>query len=177
MPVPSDGAAVVVVKFTDLQCPGCGASFFAGRPILSKWSSQFPGKVKYVTRDYPLQSDCNSAIVRSIHSAACEAAVAVRLARQHSKGDELEEWFYAHQSTMSPQTVRDAAKTVGGVTDFDLQYARVVEQVKADVSLGRLLNIRQTPTFFINGVRLEGPTAEALDLAIGIELKKAGLLK
>ena len=49
--------------------------------------------------------------------------------------------------------------------DFDLQYPRVIEGIKADVGLGRLLGVRQTPTFFINGVKLEG--ADAADARPG----------
>jgi len=177
VPVPSDGAAVVIVKFTDLQCPACGQSFFDDRPILSKWQSQYPGAVKFVAKDYPLQPECNANILRPVHTASCDAAVAVRLARQRNKGEALEEYFYSHQPTMSPVTVREAAQTIGGVLDFDLQYPRVVESVKADASLGGLLNVRQTPTFFINGVKLEGATPQAIDLAIAYELKKAGKIK
>jgi uncharacterized membrane protein/protein-disulfide isomerase len=177
IPVPSDGAAVVIVKFTDMQCPACGQSFFDARPILSKYQSQYPGAVKFVAKDYPLQPECNSNVLRPIHTAACDAAVAVRLARQRNKGDALEEYFYSHQATMSPATVRDAAKTIAGVEDLDLQYPRVIESVKADVGLGRLLSVRQTPTFFINGVKVEGPTAQTLDLAIAFELKRAGTIK
>ncbi|HEY3381652.1 MAG TPA: vitamin K epoxide reductase family protein [Vicinamibacterales bacterium] len=177
IPVPSDGAAVVIVKFTDMQCPSCGQSFFANRPILSKYQSQYPGAVKYVVKDYPLQPDCNSNVPRPIHSAACEAAAAVRMARAGSKGDVLEEWFYSHQPQMSPASVREAAVAVGGVQDFDQQYPRVVEQIKADVGLGRLLNVRSTPTFFINGVKIEAPTPQMFDMAIALELKKAGRIK
>jgi uncharacterized membrane protein/protein-disulfide isomerase len=177
VPVPSDDAAVVVVKFTDLQCPACSAAFFADRPIFSRYQAQYPGALKVVVKDYPLQPECNANVLRPLHTAACDAAVAVRLARQHQKGDALEEWFYGHQATMSPATVREVAQTVGGVQDFDLEYPRVIEQVKADVALGRLLGIRQTPTFFVNGVRLEGATPEAVDMAIAIELKKAGKMK
>ena len=31
----------------------------------------------------------------------------------------MEEWFYTHQDAMTPQSVRQAAREVGGVTDFD----------------------------------------------------------
>ena len=177
IPVPSDGAVVVIVKFTDLQCPACGQSFFDARPILSKYQAQYPGAVKFVAKDYPLQPDCNSNVLRPMHTAACDAAVAVRLARQRDKGEALEEYFYSHQLAMSPATVREAAQTIAGVQDLDLQYPRVIESVKADVGLGRLLNVRQTPTFFINGVKLEGPTPQTIDMAIAYELKKAGKIK
>jgi uncharacterized membrane protein/protein-disulfide isomerase len=177
VPVPSDGAAVVIVKFTDLQCPACGVSFFEIRPVLSKWQAQHPGAVKYITKDYPLQPECNSNVLRPMHLAACAAAVAVRVARTKGKGDALEEYFYANQAMISPMSVRESARTVAGVTDLDAQYPRVIEGVKADVGLGRLLGVRQTPTFFINGVKMEGATAQAIDLAITYELKKAGRIK
>ncbi len=177
VPVPSDGAKVVIVKFSDYQCPACSRSFFDDRPILSKYESLYPGAVRFVTKDFPLQPECNPSILRPFHSASCDAAVAVRLARQHGKGEALEEYFYGHQETMSPTTVREAARTIGGVQDFDLGYARALAGIKADVGLAQLLGVRSTPTFFINGVKLEGPTAQTFDLAIAYELKKAGVIK
>ncbi len=177
IPVPSDGAAVLIVKFTDLQCPLCGIMFFELRPILSKYQAQFPGAVKMVVKDYPLQPECNSNLVRPLHTAACDAAVAVRLARQRNKGESLEEYFYGHQSTMSPASVRDAAFAIAGVQDLDLQYPRVIGDVKADIGLGQKLGVNGTPTFFINGVRIVAATTQTIDLAIAYELKKAGKIK
>jgi uncharacterized membrane protein/protein-disulfide isomerase len=177
IPVPSDGAKVVIVKFSDYQCPACGQSFFDDRPVLSKYESQYPGAVKFITKDYPLQPECNANILRPFHTASCDAAVAVRLASEHKKGDALAEYFYGHQAMMSPVTVREQARTIGGVTDFDAGYARALEGIKADVGLARLLGIRSTPTFFVNGVKLEGPTVQTLDMAIAYELKKAGVIK
>jgi protein-disulfide isomerase len=177
VPVPSDGAAVVIVKFTDLQCPQCGITFFEMRPILSRYQAQFPGAVKMVTKDYPLQMECNSSMPRPLHTAACDAAVAVRLAKQRNKGESLEEYLYGHQPTMSPASVRDAAFAIAGVQDLDLQYPRVIGEVKADVGLGRLLGVTGTPTLFINGVRIVAAAAQTIDLAIAYELKKAGRIK
>jgi protein-disulfide isomerase len=177
VPVPSDGAAVVIVKFSDYQCPACGQSFFDDRPILSKYESQFPGAVKFITKDYPLQPECNANMLRPFHTASCDAAVAVRLARRVGKGEALEEYFYGHQQMMSPVTVREAARSIGGVTDFDQGYAQALDGIKADVGLARLLGVRSTPTFFVNGVKLEGPTVQTLDLAIAYELRKAGKIK
>jgi uncharacterized membrane protein/protein-disulfide isomerase len=177
VPVPSDGAAVLIVKFTDLQCPACGVTFFEAKPVLAKWQSQYPGAVKFVAKDYPLQPECNKNVLRPMHLAACDAAVAVRLARMRGKGEALEEHFYGNQAMMSPASVREMARTMAGITDLDVQYPRLIEGVKADVGLATLLGVRQTPTFFINGVKLEGATGQAIDLAIAYELKKAGRLK
>ncbi len=177
VPVPAEGAAVVIVKFTDLQCPQCAVMFFELRPILAKYQAQFPGAVRMITKDFPLQPECNSTITRPFHSAACDAAAAIRLARRNGKGDSLEEYLYSHQSTISPASVKNAAFVVGGVQDFDLQYPRVIGEVKADVGLARLLGVSSTPTFFINGVRAGSAMPQTIDMAIAYELKKAGKIK
>ncbi len=181
VPVPSDGAAVVVVKFTDMQCGGCAATYFAMKPILEKYRKQYPGAVKYIVKDYPLQPDCNPNITRAFHLAACDAAAAVRLARQNGKAEALEDWFYGNQLSITPETVRNMAASLGGVKDFESGYQQVVNGIKADAGLGRLLNVRVTPTFYINGVKAEDqgqPIApQFLDIAIELELKKAGVIK
>ena len=174
VPVAVDDASVIIVKFADLQCPPCAKIYFDLRPILAKYDSLYPGAVKLVIKDWPWQPECNSAAPRPMHLAACDAAVAVRLAKQQGRSDQLEEYFYSNQATMSPVSVREAAASVGHVPDLDREYSRVIEGVKLDVGLGRLLGVRATPTFFVNGVKVESPTAQALDLAIAYELKRAG---
>jgi uncharacterized membrane protein/predicted DsbA family dithiol-disulfide isomerase len=171
--VPREGARVLVVKFNDYQCPACAGSWEAYKPILAKYETEHPGAVRVVLKDYPLHSDCNP---RSspLHPAACEAAVAVRLAREQGRAEELEEWLYTNQTGMTPETVRRAAQEVGKVTDFEARYAETLELVKADVALGMQLNVNSTPTFFINGVKVEGTWApQYFDQALAYELEHA----
>jgi uncharacterized membrane protein len=170
--VPTDGAAVVIVKFNDYQCPGCGQTYREYKPILAKWAQQAPGKVKFMTKDYPLERQCNQFIGQDLHSGACEAAVAVRLAREKGKADAMEEWLYSNQPAMNPETVKKAALTVGGITNFDERFNATLELVKADVAQGAQLKIGGTPTFFINGMKLPGLRAEFFDAAIAWELKR-----
>ena len=154
--VPADGAKVLVVKFNDFQCPACGQSYLQYKPIFAKYEAEHPGAVKLVLKDYPLNRDCNDALAQSIHSAACEAAVAVRLSQAHNKVEAMEEWLYTHQPAMTPPSVRQAARDIGQITDFDAKYQSTLSLVKGDVALGRQLGIKSTPTFFINGVKVEG---------------------
>jgi predicted DsbA family dithiol-disulfide isomerase len=177
VPVPANGAAVLIVKFTDFQCPSCGQTFLAYGPILAKYQARYPGKVKFLSKDYPLQPDCNVNVRRMVHQAACDAAVAIRLAAERGRGDALEHYFYTHQSLLTPATVREYAATVGNVQDLDAGYQRALDGVKADIALARLLGLHATPTFFLNGVRFEGGalTPEEFDQAIAYELKKAGV--
>jgi protein-disulfide isomerase len=100
--------------------------------------------------------------------------VAVRLARAHNRGEAMEEWLYTHQAGMTSPAVRQAARDVGAVNDFDAQYASALASVKADAALGKQLAIKSTPTFFINGVKVEGMWApQFFDQAIAFELKRA----
>ena len=90
-------------------------------------------------KDYPLNADCNIAVRTTLHPAACDAAVAVRLAQAHNKGEALEDYFYTHQQEMTPASVRQAARDIGGVTDFDAKYAATLALVKGDIALGQSL--------------------------------------
>lgn len=169
---PSDGAAVVILKFNDYQCPGCGQTYRDYKPVLAKWAKEAPGKVKFIMKDYPLERECNAFVGQDLHLGACEAAVAVRLAREKGKGEAMEEWLYSNQAAMNPDTVKKAAATVGGVTDFDKRYAATLELVKADIAQGAQLKIGGTPTFFVNGMQLPGLRGEFFDAAIAWELKR-----
>src|SRR5687768_4925438 len=172
--VPTDGAAVVIVKFNDYQCPACGQTYRDYKPVLAKWAAQAPGKVKFISKDYPLERECNQFIGQDLHPGACEAAVAVRLAREKGKAEAMEDWLFANQPAMNPQTVKNAAATVGQVADFDARYAGTLELVKADIAQGAQLKIGGTPTFFMNGMRLPGLRAEFFDAAIAWELRRVG---
>ena len=172
--LPSGPVKVLVVKFNDFQCPACGQSYLQYKPIFAKYEAEHPGAVKLVLKDYPLNRDCNDAIGQSIHSAACEAAVAVRLALAHNKTEAMEEWLYTHQPAMTPPSVRQAARDIAQITDFDARFQSTLSLVKGDVALGRQLGIKSTPTFFINGVKVEGALPpQYFDQAIAIELQRA----
>lgn len=164
------GVKVFVVKFNDFQCPACRQAWAEYRGVVAKYESQHPGVVQFVTRDFPLESECG---VGNAHPSACEAAVAVRLATAKGKGKEMEEWFFTHQPEMTPDRVKQAVREVAQVTDFDAQYPKVLNDVRADSQLGQRLGVNGTPTFFINGIKVPSLRASYFDAAIAYELEKA----
>jgi uncharacterized membrane protein/thiol-disulfide isomerase/thioredoxin len=169
--VPSNGARVVVVKFNDYQCPACRQAYIAYKSIQQKYESQYPGQVAFVNVDYPLESECNTG---GIHSSACEAAVAVRLAKTRNRHRELEEWLFDNQASLSRDRVKQALADIAQVTDYDARYASTLDEVRKDAQLGQKLQINGTPTFFINGIRIASTLRPAyFDAAIAYELKKA----
>jgi len=168
--VPSGGARVVVAKFNDYQCPACRQAYIAYKAIQQKYETQLPGQVAFLNVDYPLESECNTG---GIHSAACEAAVAVRLARTRNRAPQMEEWLFDNQPGMTRDTVKQALADIAQVTDFDAQYAKVLDEVRKDAQLGQKLQINGTPTFFINGIRIASTLRPAyFDAAIAWELKR-----
>jgi uncharacterized membrane protein/protein-disulfide isomerase len=172
--VPSAGASVVVVKFNDYQCPACAQSYESYKPILAKYEASNPGAVRVVMKDFPLSQTCNAGMTTNLHPAACHAAVAVRLARLKGRGEAMEEWLYKNQQGMTPQTVRQAAKDIGQIDDFDAKYPATIDQVKADITMGQQLRVSSTPTFFINGVKIDGAWApQFFDQALAHEIKRA----
>jgi protein-disulfide isomerase len=95
------------------------------------------------------------------------------LAREKGKAEAMEEWLFANQpAMMQPQAVRNAAASVGNVTDFDARYQATLELVKADIAQGGQLKVTGTPTFFINGMRLSALRAEFFDAAIAWEMRR-----
>jgi len=175
LPVDGGGAAVVIVRFADYQCPYCVQSHRDYKPVIARFNAQYPGAVKLVEKDYPLEGECNPKSPGGAHVAACEAAAAVRAARAKGQGEKMEDWLVDNYQTLTPASVRAAVRDVGGVTDFDAQYPALLNLVKNDVAMGTVLGVMRTPTFFINGVKVEGAlSVPYLEMAIQLELKRAG---
>ncbi len=168
--VGGSGAVVTIIKFNDYQCPPCGQTFREYKPILAKLQQQHPGKIAFVTRDFPLDPECNS--LGGGHQAACEAAVAVRLAREKGRADAMEDWLFANQATLTTDSVKKGVSTVVGVTDFDARYQKTLELVRGDIGQGLQLGVKGTPTFFMNGIRLPNLRGEFFEAAVQWELRR-----
>jgi protein-disulfide isomerase len=171
VPIDAGSAKVLVVKFNDYQCPPCRQSFYDYKPVFAKYAKS--GQVKFVLKHFPLERECNAAVASDLHVASCEAAAAMVMAEMKGTSDKLEEWFFANQPSLTPDAVKQAAASVGGIKDFDAQYSRALTLVRTDAGLGALLGAKSTPTFIINGRLIAGAMpAFMFDMAIEYELKK-----
>jgi protein-disulfide isomerase len=116
-------------------------------------------------------------MAQDAHPAACEAAAAVRMARDRGKADATIDFVFANQTTLTPAAVKAHAANVLGVTDWDKEYAAKLPEIQRDVADGVALKVGRTPTYFVNGVRSENEIgwlpAYYFELAIQLELKKA----
>ena len=174
---PAPGAKVTVVMFLDWQCPACRMAETAYSVVFADFEKRMPGAVVVQLKDFPLNMRCNPNVPVEMHPAACEAAVAVRLSREHGTAPALINFLFANQETLTPASVRKTAAEIGKISDFDARYTTVLKDVARDVDEGRRLEVGGTPTCFINGVLARNDNGRTLfspdevRLAIEAELK------
>ena len=174
LPFESDGAKVLVVEFTDLQCPFCRQKYIEVTPMVEKYGRN-PKDLKFILKHWPINTACNAGASRTLHPSACDAAAAVVMARPKKTVDKLIDWYFMHQDGMTPASVREAAAAVGQISDFDAQYARAIQEVKTDAALGSSLRVDSTPSFFVNGRRIPGGglAPQYFAALLELELKRA----
>jgi uncharacterized membrane protein/protein-disulfide isomerase len=174
-PYANDGAKVLIVEFADFQCPHCRQNYFAYKPIIDKYVASHPTDVRFIFKTWPLNNNCNASVPSVHFAASCEASAAYALAQKKGTGDKLKDWFFLHQDELSPATVRRAAADIGGLTDFDAQSAKALQEVKTDAAIGSALGVNSTPSFFVNGRRVPegGVPPQYLETLIELELKRA----
>lgn len=153
-------AYLYLVEFSDFQCPACGA--FA--PTLKTLTERYKDNLLFVYRHFPLPS----------HRYARQAAYAAEAAGLQGKFWEAEEYLFSHQVQFSDtfwDTMAIELDLVPEVFKNDMTSDAVKKVVERDASSARLLNLSQTPSFFLNGVlvkNLYGPQdlVKAVETAI-----------
>jgi protein-disulfide isomerase len=175
-PFGNDGVKVLIVEFADYQCPQCRLEYFALKPILDKYAER-PTDVKWLLKQYPLNSECNPSVPASFqsHPASCAAAAAAVMGRSKGMFDKMTDWLFLHQAELTPAVVRSTAPDLLKIRDFDAQYPKAIQEVKTEAAAGAALSVSSTPTFFINGRRIPGGglPPQYFEAAIELELKRA----
>lgn len=148
--IATDSAKVTIVEFGDYQCPACGAA----HPIVKQILNDYPGKITFVFRNFPLPMHNNG----KISAEAAEAAGAQgKFWEMH---DKLYETQNAWAETANPINIfLDYAKALGLDTNKfkeDVGGNKYVGRINKDLTDGDKLGVNSTPTFFINGERLVG---------------------
>lgn len=162
-------ASVVLIEYSDFQCPACGAY----HPIMQQLEKDYADQVAFVFRHFPL---------RSIHLNAELSARAAQAAGLQNKFFEMRDKLYETQSSWS--TSSDPSKTFEGYAQeigldverfkSDLNSQAVRDAVSVDVDSGKAAGVSGTPTFFLNGTKLKNPASvEAFKVLIDAAIKAA----
>ncbi len=146
----NSNASVVIVEFSDFECPACRIASLNLKPLLG----DFKDNMKFVFMHYPLDSSCNPNMPRPLHDYACSSAFGAVCA--HKQG---EFWKY-HDEAFRKQPKLDYDSLVGiakklklNVEDFKkcLNAPETKEAVLKDLEEGTKLGVQGTPALYING--------------------------
>jgi protein-disulfide isomerase len=164
----SSSAKLTLVEFGDYECPACGLY----NPFVKQLLGEFVGKITYVFRNYPLPQHANAPISSQ---AAETAGLQGKFWQMHDKLYETQsEWS---TSTDAKSIFIGYAESMGlDVNKFktDIDSKEIKDKVQNDTNDGNLIKLSETPTFYLNGVKIGNLAGSYDDLknAINAALSK-----
>jgi protein-disulfide isomerase len=149
------------VEFLDFECEGCKAMY----PVVEQLRSEYGDRVNFVIRYFPLSGHVNSERAARAAEAAAQQG---QLEPMYKKlFDTQDQW--GHRDTPSDAELRALAQEVGlDMAAFDAAYndPATAERVAQDKADGQALGVEGTPTFFVDGSRLQPRSYEDLTGAL-----------
>ncbi|MEX1061833.1 MAG: thioredoxin domain-containing protein [Patescibacteria group bacterium] len=144
-------ADVVLVEYSDFQCPACGVYY----PIVKQLVAKYSNDITFVYRHFPL----------SQHQNARPAAYAAEAAGQQGKFWEMHDTIFENQNTWSEDNnavgiLRGYAQNLGldlNKYDAAVSSQEVRNKVENHYTSGIQSNVTYTPTFYLNGQKIANP--------------------
>jgi protein-disulfide isomerase len=150
---------VILVEYGDYQCPSCGGAY----PNVNTLMDEYGDRIALVFRNFPLTS---------IHPNAKAAAAAAESAGLQGKYWEMHNILYENQnswSSLDTSKRTDAFVAYAERLDIDIEKFKtelssdgVNSKISFDMELGKAQNASATPTFFLNGEKLDEKTASGI---------------
>ena len=139
-------ASVTLVEYGDYQCPHCGHAY----PIIKKLQRHFGENLRFVFRNFPLES---------IHPFAFPAAVATEAAAKQNKFWEMHDAIFENQNNLDAHLFQELAEELDiEISQFkeDCNKQEVILKVENDFESGVHSGVNGTPSFFLNGSKYNG---------------------
>jgi len=162
-------AKVIIVKFSDYQCPFCAKGYTTMEEVLK----QYGDKVRFCFKDFPL----------GFHPWAEPAAIAAKCVKQQNAEAywKVYHGFFENQKDVNPGNVNEKAWSFvegagldKGKFDECVNSKATQATVKAETAEGQSLGVTGTPSFVINGRLLVGAQPiDAFKAVIDDELASA----
>jgi protein-disulfide isomerase len=150
----SDAAAVTLTEYSDFQCPACGQF----QPVVEEILAQYGDSLKFEYKHFPLIQ---------IHPYAEPAAIAAEAAGQQGKFFEYAHLLFTNQAVWSKSNpaafFAKYAEEVGlDVEQFTRQQKSSVikAHVRAQFDEARALGLTSTPSFYLNGQKMNITTID-----------------
>lgn len=147
-------AKVVIVEYSDFECPFCSKAYPTMKAIEEKYGEQ----VAIVYRHFPL----------SFHPQAMPAALASECASEQGKFWEYHDALFENQSLLATEYYSKLAGDLGLDTKkFDSCFSSKKYQsvVSADQASGSASGVNGTPATFINGTLVTGSNGQSVGAA------------
>ena len=138
-------APVLLVEFTDYQCPFCSRA----RPTINQVLDTYKGKVRYALKDFPL----------SFHRESFKAHEAAHCAGEQGKYWDLNKKIWENQKSIKLEDLKKYAQEIRLNTQkFNqcLDEGKFSERVRTSLEEGQAVGVSGTPAFFINGRMISG---------------------
>jgi protein-disulfide isomerase len=142
-----DDAKIVIVEFSDFQCPYCRRFH---EDTYKALLNAYPGKIRFVYRNLPLPPN--------MHPEAMSAAVASLCANDQNAFWDYHDKLFS-SATLSEETyIQYATDLKLNVEDFTacLSSSKHDEFIQQDMDFSSNLGVQSTPTFFVNGLAVIG---------------------
>lgn len=164
---------VTLTEYGDFQCPACAAY----EPVVQQLRKDYGDKLAFAYRQYPLYT---------IHPNALAAAYASEAAGAQGKFWDMHDMLFAKQDewakSADPRANFEAYATELklDITKFkaDVASSAVQGAVSFDYAEGEKLGVNSTPTFYLNGEKLQNPgSVEGFKALIDAAIKKPAVKK
>jgi len=147
----SPHASMIIVEFSDFQCPFCKKI----QPTLKSLLAKYDGRVSWAYKDLPL---------RGMHGQAELGAESSRCANEQGKFWEYHDLLFENPDKLNRNSLLKLARNANLDEErFDscLSSGKYREQVERDLQDGIRAGVTGTPGIFINGILLSGAQPEA----------------
>lgn len=144
----ADDGKVTFVEFLDYECEACAAAY----PAIEELRSDYEGRVTFVVRNFPLHNNSEAA------ASAAEAAA------EQGKFEEMYDMLFQTQLEWGEQDTSQEAVFFGYAErlGLDMEQFRAdyddpatLARIRRDKADGTELGVQGTPTFFLNGEKVE----------------------
>ena len=153
-------AKVILVEYSDFQCPAC-AQFY---PIVKQLEQKYGKDILLAYRHFPLPGHDKSQLAAR---AAEAAAIQGKFWEMHDKLFENQNYWSTKSN--AEEIFIDFAVSVGCNRDkfvSDLNSPAVAERVQKNIASGNASGVDSTPTFYLNGAKLNLQTYGDLEAAV-----------
>jgi uncharacterized membrane protein len=144
-----------IVEYSDYQCPHCRRGHEEVRALVQR----HPDAVRLVHRNYPLDHHCNPNVHQPFHPWSCAYARLAFCAGEQGKFWPANDYLFMQGRRRQAVGPGELASSIGADAALMSECAdseRARRAVESDMTAGRALGIRGTPTFVIDGKSYPG---------------------